>query len=423
MNRAPLSRRGPAGRRAVAVAGLACVLAACLYAVESSDGRAPAMPRAAGQAGTPQATAGDQAAASSAGTRLLAQAATAARVVPYQGVQVITWLTPGGNATWLSPQPIVASLDVRHRADQLPEGVLGLTPALVGLLRAHYAVIYAGPGRASGRSASVVEVLRRDGTVAARFWLDRATKLPLRRELFDTRARLVSIDNLAGLRLITTPAGRGKAATRAAVGHPAAAAAVPGPLAAGPQRIAIARVVAHDSAGLSVGGFNSAPAVAASQAAAGSGQPASPQPWADRLGRRQLAALRADGWPAPGAMPGGLTLFEASESQTASGKVVDLAYSDGLSVVSLFVERGQLPAALPGWRRTSLDGRVLYLRNPAEPDLTWSAGGYVFTVVAGAPAATVASVVDSLPRQGRMGFWKRMGCGVRRLLSWVDPFR
>jgi sigma-E factor negative regulatory protein RseB len=122
-------------------------------------------------------------------------------------------------------------------------------------------------------------------------------------------------------------------------------------------------------------------------------------------------------------MPDGLTLFGASESGTSSARVVDLAYSDGLSVVSLFVQRGQLPAALPGWRQTDLGGHPVYLRDPAEPDVTWSAGGYVYTVVAGAPATVIASVVNSLPHQGRPGFWSRMDRGVHRLFSWINPFR
>ena len=53
----------------------------------------------------------------------------------------------------------------------------------------------------------------RSGTVAARFWLDSATKLPLRRETFDTRARLVTEDMFVSLQL-GAPAGAGLPATR-----------------------------------------------------------------------------------------------------------------------------------------------------------------------------------------------------------------
>jgi sigma-E factor negative regulatory protein RseB len=92
-------------------------------------------------------------------------------------------------------------------------------------------------------------------------------------------------------------------------------------------------------------------------------------------------------------------------------------------VVSVFVQRGRLPSTLRGWRQTDLDGNRLYVANPGEPDLTWSARGFVYTVVAGAPAPTVAAVVNALPHQGEPGFWDRIKRGLRRLLSWVNPFR
>jgi sigma-E factor negative regulatory protein RseB len=122
-------------------------------------------------------------------------------------------------------------------------------------------------------------------------------------------------------------------------------------------------------------------------------------------------------------MPAGLTLFDARQSATTAGRVIDLAYSDGLSAVSLFVQRGRLPAALPGWHQTDVNGNRLYVSNPGEPDLTWSAGGFVYTVVAGAPAPTVAAVVSALPHEAGLGFWARMKRGLRRLWSWINPFR
>jgi sigma-E factor negative regulatory protein RseB len=121
-------------------------------------------------------------------------------------------------------------------------------------------------------------------------------------------------------------------------------------------------------------------------------------------------------------LPGGLTLFDASQAATAAGHVVDLAYSDGLSAVSVFVQRGQLPPALPGWHQTELHGKTLYVKDLGEPDLTWSAGGFVFTVVAAAPAPTLAAAVNALPHETEPGFWSRMKRGVLRLLDWVNPF-
>jgi sigma-E factor negative regulatory protein RseB len=115
-------------------------------------------------------------------------------------------------------------------------------------------------------------------------------------------------------------------------------------------------------------------------------------------------------------------MFDARQSATATGRVVDLAYSDGLSVVSLFVQRGRLTATLRGWRETGLGGNRVYVNNPGEPDLTWSAGGFVYMMVAGAPAPTVAAAVDALPHQAEPGFWGRIKRGLQRLWSWINPF-
>ena len=431
MNLAPHLRSSPLSRRAAVAAGVivllvAGVAAAAVATPVSGSGGATGRPPAGatldgGTAMTPGAAAVTGAAdgALTAGLRLLDQAATAVRLVSYQGVQVISWLTPGGSGAWLGAGVATMKVAVWHHGglgtltqvsvagpasetsyltdapgSQLSDGVLGLTPALVSLLRTHYTVLYTGPGTAGGRPASVVEAVRPDGTLAARFWLDQATKLPLRREVFDTHAHLISEDALASLKL-GAPPRRGTAAVTFAA-TPEAAAPV----------LDRGRLVPR------------APA-----APAAGGQVATFTPWTDRLSSPQLARLRGDGWPVPELMPGGLHLFDATQSSTATGRVVDLGYSDGLSVVSLFVQRGQLPRALPGWTRANLGGNQVYLRNPGEPDLTWSAGGFVFTVVAGAPAPIVTSVVGTLPHQVRPGFWGRMQHGVRRLLSWADPFR
>ncbi|HEY2575044.1 MAG TPA: sigma-E factor regulatory protein RseB domain-containing protein [Streptosporangiaceae bacterium] len=407
-------------RWAAIAAGVLVLLTSGVAAADSGVARTPrpdqrrAIPSADNQADT---TAGLSAAglsgaggaALATGMQLLDQAATATHQTSYQGVQVISWLLPGGSGAWLGSGDSATKVAVWHPSGlgtltrmtetatgesyltddpdgQPSDGVLGLTPALLSLLAAHYAIVYTGRGSADGRPASVVEVLRADGTVAARFWLDRATKLPLCREIFDSHAHLISKDDLATL-TVGTPSGMpsvtgGEPVSR--LRESIAAPAISGPVTAGAAAF---------------------------------------RPWADQLDMAELTALRGAGWPVPGGKPGGLTLFDASESTTTTGKVVDLGYSDGLSDVSLFVQRGQFPAALPGWTKTGLDGHLLFVRNPGEPDVAWSAGGFAFTLVADAPAPVVAGVVNALPHQARPGFWRRMGHGVRRLLSWADPFR
>jgi negative regulator of sigma E activity len=307
--------------------------------------------------------------ARSPGLRLLGQAAAACHNVAYQGVQVIAWLSPAGRR--------ISVVDVWHQRGrqaliQIPgfgvsgddrdsAPILGMTPQMVALLGANYQVAIAGGGLADGRPAQVVVVRRADGALAARFWLDSATKLPLRRQVFDTHAQVIDEDAFIDLKL----------GAKAAAGAPAA----------------------------------------------GARPPSSP------LSTMQLARLREQGWPLPGPLPGRLTEFEAATSVTASGTVVELSYSDGLSVVSLVVQRGHRPAALSGWSEVARHGQHVYAADPDDRSVAWSASGFVYTVIADAPEQTVDQVVAALPHDARPGLIARLIRGLRRLSSWADPFR
>ncbi|HLI35721.1 MAG TPA: hypothetical protein VKV80_00040 [Streptosporangiaceae bacterium] len=310
---------------------------------------------------------------------LLEKAADAGSSISYQGVELISTWGVGGNTT--------AVADIWHRSGgrtvtktaetgaagggqpyvsadtdaQAPEGVLGVTKKLVGLLGTHYRVVYAGPGSADSRPARLVEAWRPGGGLAARFWLDRATNLPLRREVFDTKSHLVSEDVFIDLRL-GAPAMAGKAAS-------------------------------------------------------------SSGPWSDRVTRAQLSWLRAHGWPVPASLPDGLSLFDADEDMMSTGRVLDLVYSDGLFVISLFVQRGTLPPRLPGWREITLDGRDVYAGQPDQRSLSWACGGFVYTVMAEAPPADVDAAVGALPHNSPPSFWQRLSRGFGRLVSWANPFR
>jgi len=318
--------------------------------------------------------------------RLLSQAAQAAIVTSYQGQEVATrWSEGGGSvlvsSVWhvsggqtvtqtmdpgasLSSEPYLSS----DTDSQAPEGVLGVTAPLVQLLESHYVVAYAGTGSADNRTAQVVEAWRADGSIAARFWLDDATKLPLERVVFDTAAHVISQDVFVDVSFS------------------------PG---ASPQQAAPA------SARVSAG---------------------SRGPWTDPLSRHQLLALRHHGWVVPSELPGSLSLFTGAETQAAAGTVLDFGYSDGLSVVSVFEQHGNLPDKMPGWRKTKIGSHAVFVAEPDQRSLTWSGHGTVYTVVADAPAQTIDAVVGALPHDGPTGFWKRMSRGITRLASWANPF-
>jgi sigma-E factor negative regulatory protein RseB len=329
------------------------------------DGQHAAMPALRGAAGT--------------GLRLLARSAVACDSVTYQGVEILDWRGPGGASAsaldvWHQHGTGEASesdatgpawpLGMRRPAPASPLGqslpsAMDMSARQVSLLAANYRVTAAGQARVAGRAARIVTVRRPGGGLAARFWLDRATLLPLRREVYDGSGRLAGTDSFVSLRV----------GPRAAAGKPAGSA----------------------------------------------------RPWRDDLAPAQLAVLRGHGWLLPGPLPEHLALLDARETG-GRAPVVHLAYSDGLSLVSVFIQRGHLPTELAGWRQVAVDGHRVYSDDPGDFSVAWSAHGFVYTLIAQAPASTVSQVVAALPHgdAGRApGFIDRFRIGARRLLSWL----
>jgi sigma-E factor negative regulatory protein RseB len=99
--------------------------------------------------------------------------------------------------------------------------------------------------------------------------------------------------------------------------------------------------------------------------------------------------------------------------------VVDLEYSDGLYVVSLFAQRGTLAASMPGWRQVSVGGQRAFVSGHS---VTWAVPGFVYTMIADAPPQTMTQVVGALPRDGSPGVLARLGRGFIRIASVINPF-
>jgi sigma-E factor negative regulatory protein RseB len=375
----------PPGRR-LSGAGLALgLLTAALAAVTLVDSAVGPAPADRGSEPASPRPLTVSTAAARAGLRLLSAAASAALAVPYGGEQLVAWWGPRGSSMSLIqvwhprnssvranttsmgsiPAALAAGLDgpivagpatATSPTAQDPDSVLGISQQMVDLIRAHYSIAATGRGQVVGRPVRIVQLTRPDGSLAARFWLDQGTKLLLRRETFGTGNALISEDTFLTLRF-------GNAAL---AGMPT-------------QRI---------------------------------------DQWPAKLTAAQLDALRVQGWPAPGGLPGGLRLLAAHRTS----QVVDLDYSDGLSVVSVFVQRGELPEVLPGWREISVSGHEVYSSDPGQRSLSWSAHGFVYTVITAAPPAVVSSVVAAMPHDPPRGFWGRIAHGLKRLASWANPF-
>ena len=328
-------------------------------------------------------TAGEQA----TGMHMLDLAATASLATSYQGTELVSqsgvdgsvkvvsevWHEGGGTtivetsagAVPAAAQPVAAraggsALEGSDQSKGSPEGVFGVTKDLISQLGKHYVAVYQGRGSVAGKPAAVVELYRFDGSVAARYWLDRQTMVPLRRELYDMADNVISEDSFVAVQfgaLTQQPQAAGPAKSAWVAGGP------PGTV---------------------------------------------------------LTSLTGQGLQVPATLPGGLPLHAAESTKTPSGEIVDLEYSDGLYVVSLFVERGTLAAEMPGWHQVSVAGQQAYV---AGHSVTWAGPGFVYTVIADAPPQTVTQVVQALPRGGSPGVLDRLGRGFLRLAKVINPFR
>jgi sigma-E factor negative regulatory protein RseB len=338
------------------------------------------------------------------GMRLLDKAANAGLSTSYQGTELISQSDVGGSVKMISQvwhqgggstlvetssgttsatqqTTAVASSDP---ASASPEGVFGVTKSLMALLNKHYVAVYLGNGTAVGRPAAVIDLYSFGGVLVARYWLDKQTLVPLRRELFDTSNNVISEDTFVQVQFGTL---------------------------AMPQ-------LAGTAEGTAAGTNASAGALAITSKS----QPQSPpQPaWVTMPKPATfLTSLTGQGWPVPGSLPGNLPLYAAASTTTTSGKVADLEYSDGLYVVSLFVQRGSLTPDMTGWRRETLDGQQAFVSGHS---VTWSEPGFVYTMIADAPAQTVAQVVGAVSPGGPPGVLGRLGRGFVRIAHVIDPF-
>lgn len=308
--------------------------------------------------------------------RLLRDAADAASSVSYEGERVLTTWGRHGTHTSTAAVEHAAGVDVP----------VGVSEATITLLVRNYSLVRRADGTMCGRPAAVVEARRPDGSTAGRFWLDDETGLMLHRELLDAAGRAVVVVGFNRFQVV-----KSAALERTPLRGSSVRGDDPGDVAPEPYRTTSGRVT--------------------------------PVPSEVRLTSAQVDELRQDGWPVPRKLPGRLALYDARRSTVPSGgEALHLSYSDGLAVVSVFVQHGGLnKRQMTGWKRDELDGRPAYRRDAVRNWVVEQRGDYVYTVLTDAPESTASAVAEAFPVV-HTSAWTRVRRGFGRLISWANPF-
>ncbi len=270
----------------------------------------------------------------------------------------------------LNHQPGVGSAVHVVSSQQDPVGAVAsdnLDAGLLTRLSQHYELSLVGMSACVGRPAQVVEARRRGvvgpGAVAGRFWVDRATHLVLRREVLDSAGAVTRSSAFVSLKM-------------------------------------------------------SAPVVPTEL-------PLPVRATGRRLDEAALEELKQEGWPVIREMPEGMALFEARLHDETATELLQLAYSDGLSTMSLFVQRGQLAADPAGIAHRVGNGTV-WVTSGSPERAVWSGGDHTWTLVSDAPSQTVAAALEALPHVASSrkddGVPSRVWRGMSRVGRWLNPF-
>lgn len=280
-----------------------------------------------------------------------------------RAAQAQNWTGTERVLSMVSGAPVVTVTTARHGPGQ-HSAIDALDARLFSLLATHYELRITGRGVCEGRKAQVVEARRTSGhaRVAGRFWVDVRSGLLLRREVLDASGALLRRSDLIEIR-------------------------------AGTQDTTVTNTVV----------------------------PSAPQ--GERLDAATLSLFESEGWPVPRVLPGNLDLYDA---RWLKDGVLQLAYSDGLSTLSLFVQRGELPPTTSGVVRRVGEGMVW--EAAGEPErVVWAADGLTWTLVADVAPTLVDEVLLSLPHTGHRvsedGLVPRVWRGMARVGAWLNPFQ
>jgi sigma-E factor negative regulatory protein RseB len=330
-------------------------------------------------------------AASSSALVVLRRSIRAERALAFSGTQIVTVWSSAGSTTEvldLVQRPGGQRMvKIRDTGDGASTGdgaarVIGqpvadgagsaaLSERALDALAEAYQLRIAASDQVVGRSATVV-VAERNGREAARIWLDDATGLVLRQEVLDRAGRLARMVAFLDLRLAARGAGAGQSSNLAANPLP----------------------------GLAVKGQTA--------------------PWSDVISASALDGWRAAGWPCPQRLPSGFVLLDARRASTSSSApMLHLTYSDGLSAISVFLQRGKLnDGQLKGLRSEKWGNAVVHVRAGWPELMVWQGGPTVITAVGDAEPAELRAALDPLPRQPDRGALDSLQHAMGSALAW-----
>lgn len=370
--------RRPAARMAgwrlvVLLAGLALVVAGIVF--EASADRTPVPTAQPTPNPTPPDVNSDPRA-----TALLTTAVDAARDLAYQGTQYVSAWNAGdaeslvmrvehvpGHGSLVQVQGAGndkgGSVFQRDDETELPELGAASGPSLVGgpiaLLERNYSLRVDPADAATPPSQTRVSAVRPGGSLAARFWIDRASGLIVRREVYDNAGKLTGATAFVDLD----------------VGHVRTVTSLP---------------------------------------------PAQPEPWArisvDQLRRNgwRCPEVLAHGlvlYDSRSRVDDGGRVVHLSYSDGLAA--VSLFAQHGRLDTD----------GLTGYTRQVVGGSIVYVDQTLPVRAVWAGGDTVYTLVADAPMGTVHDVVAELPHTERdRGGLSRLTHGLARVGSWLNPF-
>jgi hypothetical protein len=307
---------------------------------------------------------------------LLRKAAAAPDSVSYHGTRVIHAASPQGDTTVLVGVRHVpgqgTKIDARggdsdgsaamflgdHRS-----GSQALRTNQLSLLAANFYLRVEGRDDVAGRQAVVVDA-DHPGVASAKFWIDRATGLLLRTDVYGADGKLWRTSAFVHVRIDP----------HAFMEH------LP---------------------------------------------PVVQVPDAMSLSRRSLPGLRRAGYRCPVQLGAGFSLTDIDRLR-GPAPAVHMTYTDGLSVISVFEQRGALAAsALEDYLPTTINGRRAYVRYGLPTSIVWASNDVVYTVLTDAPGSTLARVVAAYPGSDGPAsddFWSRLWRGLGRLIACACPF-